>query len=72
AQLVQDDLLAALESGQVGSAVLDAFVEEPLPAAHPFWHHPRITVTPHIATRTGPETIARLTRDNLAQLSVIA
>lgn len=72
AHLVQDDLLAALESGQVASAVLDAFVEEPLPAAHPFWRHPRITVTPHIATRTGPETIARLTQDNLARLSVTA
>ncbi|WP_326534518.1 2-hydroxyacid dehydrogenase [Pseudorhodoferax sp.] len=70
AQLVQDDLLAALESGQIASAVLDAFVEEPLPQAHPFWHHPRITVTPHIATRTGPEAIARQTEDNLKRLSV--
>jgi glyoxylate/hydroxypyruvate reductase len=68
AHLVQDDLLAALESGQLGSAVLDAFVEEPLPAGHPFWQHPRITVTPHIATRTGPEAIARQTHDNLARL----
>ncbi|GHC93815.1 glyoxylate/hydroxypyruvate reductase A [Pseudorhodoferax aquiterrae] len=70
AQLVQDDLLGALESGQIASAVLDAFVEEPLPQAHPFWHHPRITVTPHIATRTGPEAIARQTEDNLKRLSV--
>lgn len=68
AQLVQDDLLAALESGQIASAVLDAFTEEPLPAQHPFWHHPRITVTPHIATRTGPEAIARQTEDNLKRL----
>jgi glyoxylate/hydroxypyruvate reductase A len=68
AHLVQEDLLAALESGQVASAVLDAFVEEPLPAGHPFWSHPRITVTPHIATRTRPEAIARQTQDNLARL----
>lgn len=68
AHLVQDDLLAALESGQLASAVLDAFVEEPLPSGHPFWHHPRITVTPHIATRTGPEAIARQTHDNLVRL----
>ncbi|RSZ33847.1 MULTISPECIES: glyoxylate/hydroxypyruvate reductase A [unclassified Variovorax] len=68
AHLVQEDLLAALHSGQIASAVLDAFVEEPLPAAHPFWHHPRITVTPHIATRTRPEAIARQTHDNLARL----
>lgn len=68
AHLVQDDLLAALASGQLASAVLDAFVEEPLPATHPFWRHPQITVTPHIASRTGPEAIARQTHDNLARL----
>ena len=68
AHLVQDDLLAALQSGQLASAVLDAFVEEPLPQGHPFWRHPRITVTPHIATRTRPEAIARQTHDNLARL----
>lgn len=68
AHLVQDDLLAALQSGQLASAVLDAFVEEPLPQGHPFWRDPRITVTPHIATRTRPEAIARQTHDNLARL----
>lgn len=68
AHLVQADLLAALDSGQLVSAVLDAFIEEPLPSTHPFWQHPRITVTPHIATRTGPEAIARQTHDNLARL----
>lgn len=66
--LVQHDLLAALESGQLASAVLDAFIEEPLPPAHPFWHHPRITVTPHVATLTTPEAIARQTHENLARL----
>jgi glyoxylate/hydroxypyruvate reductase A len=48
--------------------VLDAFTEEPLAPGHPFWQHPCITVTPHIATRTGPEAIARQTHDNLARL----
>lgn len=68
AHLVQEDLLVALASGQIASAVLDAFTEEPLPCAHPFWRHPQITVTPHIATRTEPEAIARQTDDNLARL----
>lgn len=66
--LVEADLLAALASGQLGAATLDAFTTEPLPAGHPFWHHPRIVVTPHIATRTRPEVIARQTHDNLARL----
>lgn len=68
AHLVQHDLLAALQSGQLASAVLDAFIEEPLPPGHPFWHHPRITVTPHVATLTAPEAIARQTHENLARL----
>lgn len=67
AHLVQADLLAALDSGQLASAVLDAFVEEPLPPAHPFWPHSRITVTPHVATRTGPQAIAQQTYDNLSR-----
>lgn len=68
AHLVQEDLLAALDSGQIASAILDAFIEEPLPSTHPFWRHPRITVTPHIASRTEPAAIARQTHDNLARL----
>jgi glyoxylate/hydroxypyruvate reductase len=58
--LVEKDLLAALESGQVGAAVLDVFREEPLPPAHPFWRHPRISVTPHVAAETHPPTAAAI------------
>ena len=54
--LVEDDLLAALDSGQLSAASLDVFREEPLPATHPFWRHPRIIVTPHIAAETNPPT----------------
>jgi glyoxylate/hydroxypyruvate reductase A len=54
--LQQDDLLAALDSGQLSGAVLDVMEPEPLPAEHPFWSHPKILLTPHIASMTRPET----------------
>jgi glyoxylate/hydroxypyruvate reductase A len=50
--LVDADLLALLDSGHLAGATLDVFREEPLPADHPFWHHPRVTVTPHISAVT--------------------
>ncbi|MEK1851425.1 MAG: glyoxylate/hydroxypyruvate reductase A [Phyllobacterium sp.] len=55
-QLQQDDLLAALDSGRLSGAVLDVTDPEPLPAGHPFWSHPKILLTPHIASMTRPET----------------
>ncbi len=54
--LVEPDLLAALESGQVSAAVLDVAREEPLPAGHPFWRHERIMLTPHVGAVTQTET----------------
>lgn len=54
--LVEDDLLVALDDGQLSAAVLDVFREEPLPPAHPFWRHPRIIITPHVAAETHPPT----------------
>jgi glyoxylate/hydroxypyruvate reductase A len=62
--LKDDALLAALDR-HLGHAVLDVFRSEPLPADHPFWHHPRITVTPHIAADTRPETAAPVVAENL-------
>ena len=58
-------LLAALDSGQIGHATLDVFREEPLPKDHAFWAHPRVTVTPHIAADTRPETSAEVIADNI-------
>ena len=57
--LVEADLLAMLEAGHLSGATLDVFREEPLPADHPFWRHPRIRVTPHNASLTRPDTGAR-------------
>jgi len=53
--LVEGDLLRALDNGQIAAATLDVFVEEPLTAMHPFWSHPRVSITPHIAANTLPE-----------------
>ena len=66
--LVEADLLAALASGQVGFATLDAVEREPLPPDHPFWRDDRITITPHIASRTDLGVVARQTLENLSQI----
>jgi glyoxylate/hydroxypyruvate reductase A len=63
--LAQEDLLAALETGQIGGAMLDVTDPEPLPADHPFWTHPRIMLTPHVASMTQPETAVRAVLDNI-------
>lgn len=55
--LVEDDLIPALESGRLAHATLDVFRAEPLPADHPFWDHPQITVTPHNAAITDPRSV---------------
>jgi glyoxylate/hydroxypyruvate reductase A len=52
AHLVEDDLITLLDSGQLAGAMLDVFEIEPLPAEHPFWRHPKITITPHGSART--------------------
>ena len=57
-------LLAALE-GPLGHATLDVFRQEPLPQDHPFWAHPRVTVTPHIAADTRAFSAARVIAENI-------
>jgi len=56
--LIEKDLLAALNSGQLAGACLDVFAVEPLPEDHPFWRHPKIIVTPHISSLTNPKAVA--------------
>lgn len=64
--LIEDQaLLAALASGQVAHATLDVFRIEPLPKDHPFWAHPQVTVTPHIAADTRPHSAARVLVENI-------
>ena len=61
AHLVEADLLALLASGHLAGATLDVFRTEPLPEGHPFWHHPKLTLTPHTSART-------LRDDSIAQI----
>ena len=63
--LVEPDLLAALDSGQIAAAVIDVLEQEPPPPDHAFWAHPRIIMTPHVASMTQPRTAAPLVIDNI-------
>jgi glyoxylate/hydroxypyruvate reductase A len=66
-QLDSAALLAALASGRLDSAILDVTDPEPLPPGHPFWTHPRIRLTPHIASATRPDTAVDAVLANLAR-----
>ena len=65
--LVEEDLLALIDEGHLAGAALDVFRTEPLPAGHPFWTHPKVTVTPHTSARTlREESIAQIAGKILA------
>lgn len=65
--LVDEDLLRLLDSGHLAGAMLDVFRTEPLPVEHPFWRHPKITITPHTSARTlRNESIAQIARKIMA------
>jgi glyoxylate/hydroxypyruvate reductase A len=63
--VVEGDLLAALDKGQVGHAVLDVFQTEPLPTGHAFWSHPRVTLLPHAAAQTDLRSATAVAVANL-------
>jgi glyoxylate/hydroxypyruvate reductase A len=67
AHLVEEDLLELLDSGHLAGATLDVFRAEPLPPQHPFWRHPKVTITPHTSARTlRDESIAQIAGKILA------
>ncbi len=65
---VEEDLLAALDSGQLSGATLDVFRKEPLPAESRFYSHPRVVMTPHIASMTIPDTAVAAVLRQIARL----
>jgi glyoxylate/hydroxypyruvate reductase A len=62
---VEDDILSALNSGQLAGASLDVFETEPLPKDHPFWSHSKVTITPHNASHTDVDSSARTIAANI-------
>jgi len=68
-QLDLDALVAALDAGRLSEAVLDVTDPEPLPREHALWHHPRIRITPHIASMTQPASAARAVIENLRRFA---
>jgi glyoxylate/hydroxypyruvate reductase len=69
AHVVDTDLLAALDSAHLSHAVLDVFHQEPLPADHRFWRHPKLTVLPHVAALTDERSAAQVVANNLRALA---
>lgn len=68
AHVVEAELIAALDSGQLSGATLDVFAEEPLPAQSPLWRHPRVQITPHIASLTDARSTARDMADSIRRV----
>jgi glyoxylate/hydroxypyruvate reductase A len=68
AHVIEEDLVAALDSGQLGGAMLDVFQREPLPSDSALWRHPRVVVTPHIAGQAIAELMVEQVVDNIRRI----
>lgn len=68
-QLVEADLLEALDQAHLSGASLDVFMQEPLPSDHPFWGHPRIVVTPHDACEPTPSQVMKQVQQALESVT---
>jgi len=68
AQVVDEDLLAAIDSCHLAGASLDVFNTEPLPPEHPYWLHPKVHMTPHMAGYTNPRTASPGVIENIKRL----
>lgn len=66
--LVEEDLLNTLDNGHLSGALLDVFREEPLPIENPLWSHPKVTITPHVASVSLPESVLKLLKSNIEKL----
>ena len=67
--VVDTDLIAALDSGAIAGAALDVFRTEPLPADDPFWRHPKVDLTPHVASHTTPRTAGREVAEDIRRVA---
>ena len=68
-KLINDShLINALRNGKISHATLDVFVQEPLPLNHPYWSHKNVTVSPHIAATTQPDTAANTIASNIKRI----
>ncbi len=66
--LIESDLIAALDSGHLSGATLDVFQEEPLPPSSPLWQHPKILITPHMASLTDARSVAGAMVESMARV----
>ena len=67
-QVVENDLINAIDNGHLSGATLDVMVVEPLPQDHAFWDHPKINVWPHVSAQTNPETAGQQVADAITAI----